>query len=50
MSLLVNREPDLADTSTRTLTHRPKTHPDEPKRVEERGRVKFPIKDAQYQL
>jgi len=27
-----------------------KTHPDEPKRVEERGRVKFPIKDAEDQL
>ena len=27
-----------------------KTHPDEPKRVEERGREKFPIKDAQDQL
>ena len=27
-----------------------KTHPDEPKRVEERGRAKFPIKDAEDQL
>ena len=27
-----------------------KTHPDEPKHVEERGRVKFPIKDAKDQL
>ena len=50
LSLLVNRGPDLADTSTHTLTHRPKTHLDEPKCVEERGRVKFPIKDAQDQL
>ena len=50
LSLLVNQGPDLADTSTHTLTHRPKTHPDEPKRVEERGRAKFPIKDAQDQL
>ena len=50
ISLLVNRGPDLADTSTHTLTHWPKTHPDEPKRVEERGMAKFPIKDAQDQL
>ena len=27
-----------------------KTHPDEPKHVEERGRVKFPIKDVEDQL
>ena len=33
----------LTETST-------KTHPDEPKRVEERGREKFPIKDAEDQL
>ena len=46
LSLLVNRGPDLGDTSTHTLTHQPKTHPDEPKCVEERGRAKFPIKDA----
>ena len=36
LSLLVNRGPDLADTSTHTLPHWPIEHPGESTRVEER--------------
>ena len=50
LSLLVNRGPDLDDTSTHTLTHRPTEHPREPKRFEERERAQFPMKTAVDQV